>query len=177
MLRALGAFLLLPGLMGFLFPWLVSMIPAPQWYTTPFSAVPFTAGCIILLISVISFYRRGKGTLAPWDPPKHLVVRDLYRFNRNPMYVGLIFIFLGWALITGNPYNYMYTVIVPFLFHLRVVLYEEKEMERLFTEEWEIYRKTVPRWGISLKPYTLPAEVESNQDSSEGHDNENTQST
>ena len=58
-------------------------------------------GSGILFASVVSFYRRGRGTLAPWDPPKHLVVHDLYRFNRNPMYVGVVIVVLGWALAHG----------------------------------------------------------------------------
>ena len=98
-------------------------------------------GSGILLASVVSFYRRGRGTLAPWDPPKHLVVQDLYRFNRNPMYVGVVIVVFGWALLTGNPWNYGYALIIVVIFHARVILYEEKEMQRLFGREWDAYRQ------------------------------------
>ena len=105
------------------------------------------------MLAAISFYRRGQGTLAPWDPPKHLVVRDCYRFNRNPMYVGVVLLVLGWAVLTGNLWNYLYTALLPVIFHLRVVLYEEKEMQRLFGKEWETYTMAVPRWGVRIRPF------------------------
>jgi protein-S-isoprenylcysteine O-methyltransferase Ste14 len=156
MFRAVLAFLALPALVAGLFPWLVSHLPAPHLHRQCYGVVLIVVGGAILVASIVSFYRRGQGTLAPWDPPKHLVVQDLYRFNRNPMYVGVTLLTLGWALCTGNPWNYAYAILVPVIFHLRVVHYEEKEMERLFGREWEAYRNTVPRWGFRFRPYTPP---------------------
>jgi len=60
---------------------------------------------------------------------------------------------LGWALGTGNPCNYAYAILVPLIFHVRVVFYEEREMQRLFGREWDAYRSAVPRWGLRLRPY------------------------
>ena len=151
--RAVIAFLVLPALVGGLFPWLISRIPASRVFQLPSGGVLVVVGTGILLASVVSFYRRGRGTLAPWDPPKHLVVQDLYRFNRNPMYVGVVLVVFGWAVIKGNPWNYAYALILPMIFHARVVLYEEKEMERLFGREWDAYRRAVPRWGLRFRPY------------------------
>ena len=153
-LRAILAFLALPTLVAGVFPWLISKLPATDTFQLPYGVALMVLGGGILLVSVISFYCHGRGTLAPWDPPKHLVVQDLYRFNRNPMYVGVVLLTLGWALCTGNPWNYAYTVLVLVIFHLRVVLYEEREMERLFGREWEAYRRNVPRWGLAFPPYT-----------------------
>lgn len=154
MLRAILAFLALPTLVAGVFPWLISKLPATDNFQWPYGVVLIVLGGGILLASVISFYRHGRGTLAPWDPPKYLVVQDLYRFNRNPMYVGVGLLTLGWALCTGNPWNYAYSVLVLVIFHLRVVLYEEREMERLFGREWAAYCSKVPRWGLVLHPYT-----------------------
>ncbi len=154
MFRAILAFFSLPALVAGLFPWLLSRLTGPQVAPTNYGLILVVVGGSILLISVVSFYRRGRGTLAPWDPPKHLVVQDLYRFNRNPMYVGVNLVTLGWALSTGNPWNYAYAVLVSVMFHLRVVLYEEKKMQQLFGRQWEIYREHVPRWGVRLRPYT-----------------------
>jgi protein-S-isoprenylcysteine O-methyltransferase Ste14 len=153
MVRAILAFLALPAVVAGLLPWLVSMVPAPAVFSSPLGGVLLVAGGGILLAAVVSFYRRGRGTLAPWDPPRHLVVQDLYRFNRNPMYVGVAAILVGWALVTGNPWNYAYAAVIPVVFHLRVVLYEEREMERLFGPEWAAYRRAVPRWGLRFRPY------------------------
>src|SRR4029450_8004457 len=151
--RAILAFLALPALVGGLFPWLISRIPSPGIFQSASGGILFMVGGGSLLASVVSFYRRGRGTLAPWDPPKHLVVQDLYRFNRNPMYVGVVTLVLGWALRTGNPWNYAYAILLPVVFHLRVVLYEEPQLERLFGGNWEAYRRAVPRWGLRFRPY------------------------
>lgn len=153
-LRATLAFLALPAMVAGLVPWLISELPGPVLFQSSYGAALFAMGAGILLASALSFYRRGKGTLAPWDPPKHLVVADLYRFNRNPMYAGVALANIGWALCTGNPWNYGYAILVPIVFHLRVVFYEEKEMARLFGPEWNAYRHAVPRWGIARHPYT-----------------------
>ena len=90
-----------------------------------------------------------------WDPPKYLVVRDLYRFNRNPMYAGLILVVRGWALIAGHPWNHVYAVLLPVIFHLRVVLYEEEQMKRLFGGEWNTCRQAVSRWGVTAPLYPI----------------------
>lgn len=152
LLRAIVAFLALPVIVAGIVPYIITLIPAPLWWKSFLGILPISTGVLILIISAVSFYRRGKGTLAPWDPPKHLVVQDLYRYNRNPMYVGVILTVLGWAILTGNPWNDAYAILLCVVFHLRVVLYEEKEMERLFGNEWESYRSEVPRWGWRL-PY------------------------
>jgi len=153
LLRAILAFLALPALVAGLFPLLVSRLPSPVVFSSDCGAALLVAGLVILLVSVVSFYRRGRGTLAPWDPPVHLVVGDLYGFNRNPMYVGVVTILFGWALLAGNLWNYLYAALVPLLFHLRVVLVEEREMARRFGEDWEDYRRAVPRWGARFRPY------------------------
>lgn len=158
LLRAILAFLSLPALVAGVFPWFISRIPAVIIFRTDWGAALMVFGTAILLASVVSFYRRGRGTLAPWDPPRHLVVQDLYRFNRNPMYVGVTWVVIGWALCTGSPWNYGYAVLIPLIFHLRVVIYEEKQMERLFGREWAAYRNAIPRWGFVFRAYTPTVE-------------------
>jgi protein-S-isoprenylcysteine O-methyltransferase Ste14 len=157
-LRAILSFLALPTLVAGVFPLLIAWIPSPRVFKSHFGAMLIIVGGSILLSSVISFYRRGRGTLAPWDPPNHLVVQDLYCFNRNPMYVGVVMLVFGWALLTGNLWNYTYSVFIPIIFHFRVVLYEEREMERLFGKEWETYRNAVPRWGVRIRPFKSSVE-------------------
>ena len=157
-LRAFLSFLALPTIVAGVFPLLISWIPSPYVLKSYFGAALITIGGSVLLSSVVSFYRRGRGTLAPWDPPKHLVVHDLYRFNRNPMYVGVVMLVLGWAFLTGNLWNYIYSGLIPLIFHFRVVFYEEREMERLFGKEWDTYRSAVPRWGVRFRPYRSSVE-------------------
>lgn len=151
LLRACLAFLALPAVVAGVVPWLLFRIPAPTLFASRWGMLPTVAGAMIVLSAVISFYRRGRGTLAPWDPPCELVVRDLYRFNRNPMYIGVVLVLIGWALLTGSIWLYVYACAVAVVFHLRVVLYEEKEMALLFGPQWEKYRGEVPRWGVRLR--------------------------
>jgi protein-S-isoprenylcysteine O-methyltransferase Ste14 len=103
-------------------------------------------GISIVLWCVRDFYVIGKGTLAPWDPPRKLVVVGLYKLLRNPMYVGVLGFLAGWTLLAGSPVLAVYTLVVALAFHLRVVLYEEPTLARLFVNEWAQYRKKVNRW-------------------------------
>ena len=91
--RALFAFLALPGIVAF-------AIPLALWRSGSFDSVgllPIGIGSAALVWCVRDFYVAGKGTLAPWAPPKNLVVCGLYRYSRNPMYVAVILILAGWA--------------------------------------------------------------------------------
>jgi protein-S-isoprenylcysteine O-methyltransferase Ste14 len=147
--RALLAFLALPGLVAFLVPAsIVVLADVDRGVTGPrlLGAMPFAAGLVILLWCVRDFYVTGRGTLAPWDPPKHLVTVGLYRVSRNPIYVGVMLILIGWAAIFAVPALWVYAAIVLASFHLRVLLHEEPFLARTHGAEWERYRSRVPRW-------------------------------
>lgn len=144
--RALAAFLVLPGTVGFVVPaYLVysrPLRPALQ----PLGLVPLVAGTLLLLWCVREFYVQGKGTLAPWSPPRHLVVSGPYRRSRNPMYVGVGLILLGWAATFPTAALLVYALAVIVAFHLRVVFAEEPWLARTHGAAWERYRADVPRW-------------------------------
>jgi len=145
LLRALLSFLVLPGLVAFLVPaWLAWPLSGKAWHLI--GVVPFVAGLFLLLWCVREFYVAGKGTLAPWDPPRHLVVSGPYRLSRNPMYVGVGLILIGWAAGVGTRQLWYYALGVVVAFHLRVVLAEEPWQARTFGPEWERYRARAPRW-------------------------------
>jgi len=147
--RALLAFLVLPGTVGFLVPAL--LVPRLTTRTIHvIGLVPFISGVAVLLWCVRDFYVAGKGTLAPWDPPRHLVRVGLYRYSRNPMYVGVLLILVGWATGFRTPALAIYAVVVAILFHLRVLVHEEPWLARTFPGEWPAYRSRVPRWLIRV---------------------------
>jgi protein-S-isoprenylcysteine O-methyltransferase Ste14 len=145
-LRALAAFLALPGIVGGLLPFLIlGGKPRPAAGAAPGFAL-LGAGLVLLLWCVRDFYVSGKGTLAPWDPPRHLVVVGLYRFVRNPMYVAVLTIVAGWGVAYRSPPLGVYLLVLAAGFHLRVVMGEEPWLLRRYGAEWERYCATTPRW-------------------------------
>lgn len=88
----------------------------------------------------------GRGTPAPIDAPKKLVVRGLYRYTRNPMYVGVLTVILGWVALFRATTLVFYALAVGTCFQLFVVLYEEPHLEREFGDQYEAYRSRVRRW-------------------------------
>ena len=97
------------------------------------------------------FYVAGKGTLAPWDPPQHLVMIGLYRYTRNPMYLAVLCILLGWTIIIAELFLLFYFFIFVLVFNLRVVKYEEPWLALTYEANWEEYCSAVPRWLFRLK--------------------------
>lgn len=104
------------------------------------------AGVAIYIWCARDFIARGKGTPAPYDPPKELVAEGLYKFTRNPMYVGISSIVLGEALFFKSIAVLVYALGLLLIFHLRVTLYEEPALKRLFGESFVQYCRRVPRW-------------------------------
>ncbi|HEV8331643.1 MAG TPA: isoprenylcysteine carboxylmethyltransferase family protein [Steroidobacteraceae bacterium] len=146
-LRALFAFLALPGIVAFAVPiwWLVRNAHAGLQH--PAALLLLIVGCVGLLWCVRDFYVFGKGTLAPWSPPRHLVTSGLYRYSRNPMYVSVLVILLGWTLTFGALRGLGgYTAIVAGAFYVRVVLFEEPWLARTHGVVWEDYARRVRRW-------------------------------
>ena len=144
-LRALLAFLALPAVVAFIVP----MLLLPEGWRTrgTFAGWPvFALGLLALLLCVRDFYAFGKGTLAPWDPPKRLVTVGLYRFVRNPMYVAIVAIVAGWSVIAGSLLLLGYALFLVVAFHLRIVLYEEPKLSQLFPTDWPHYSSKVNRW-------------------------------
>ena len=144
-LRALAAFLILPGMVAFLVPWLLRPDP-PERSFHPAAIAPLAIGVGLLLWCVRDFYVAGKGTLAPWDPPRRLVVVGLYRRSRNPMYLAVSLILMGWVIAYLSRTLTVYAIAVMIMFHLRVVLFEEPWLASTHGEEWHRYRDRVPRW-------------------------------
>ena|SRR5437867_3350646 len=145
-LRALLAFLTLPGVVAFAVPvvWLVAT--SHTQLVQPLGLVPLVVGCVALFWCVRDFYVSGKGTIAPWAPPVHLVVVGLYRYTRNPIYIAVTLILLGWAVSFGLRGLFTYTIIVAVAFHLRVVFGEEPWLARTHGAQWQEYASRIPRW-------------------------------
>jgi protein-S-isoprenylcysteine O-methyltransferase Ste14 len=108
-------------------------------------------GASIYLWCAWDFTFAGKGTPAPIDPPKRLVVRGLYNYVRNPMYVGVLTLILGQAGWFECLPVLEYATLAFLLMHAFVMLYEEPALARKFGETYAQYRETVPRWIPRLR--------------------------
>ena len=145
------AFLVLPGVVAITVPILIGR--TDPWHGSGWGLgwAVWLVGMAILLCCVRDFFAIGRGTLAPWDPPKTLVIVGLYRFARNPMYVGVFTTIVGWSLIFGSWLVVVYALLVASVFHLQVVFYEERVLSRQFPADWQAYARAVPRWIPRIK--------------------------
>ncbi len=103
-------------------------------------------GAGLLAVCIWEFARSGRGTLSPLDPPRQLVVRGLYRYVRNPMYLSVTTLVLGEVLMTRSTGLLTYWVIWFGVVNLFVVGYEEPALRRQFGVSYERYTRTVGRW-------------------------------
>jgi len=153
-------FILAPCLAAALIPWWIGRW---QWHA-PFFGAPFTRAIGVLFIlgapGVVDSFRRfaleGLGTPAPIAPPEKLVVRGLYRYVRNPMYVAVIGIILGQALLFGDWRLLLYAALFWLACHAFVVVYEEPTLQRTFGGAYVAFRANVPRWIPRLSPWRGP---------------------
>lgn len=132
--------------MAFAVPLLWLRPKAPLGSFAPLGSALLAAGCLVLAWCVWAFYSEGRGTLAPWDPPRGLVRGGLYRFSRNPMYVGVLLIVAGWAVGFRSLPLGIYSAALGLGFHLRILFHEEPWLARTFGADWDAYRAQVPRW-------------------------------
>jgi protein-S-isoprenylcysteine O-methyltransferase Ste14 len=149
-LRSLLWTLLLPGVMAGFIPWRYLGVGRAQvqWQNPRhLAALAIIASGVSLLATCIwEFARSGRGTLSPVDPPKHLVVRGLYRYVRNPMYLAVTLIVLGEALLLASLNLLLYWAFFFGVVNLFVMGYEEPTLREQFGAEYDEYTRRVGRW-------------------------------
>ena len=106
----------------------------------------FIAGFIIMTWCIVNFAVKGRGTLSPIAPTKKLVVSGLYRFSRNPMYIGVMLLLIGETLFFSSRSLCLYSFIVFVGFNIFIIAREEPRLKKDFGNEYDIYRKKVRRW-------------------------------
>jgi protein-S-isoprenylcysteine O-methyltransferase Ste14 len=117
----------------------------PGW-ARPLGAVLLAAGFALALASIGTFALLGRGTPAPFDPPRRFVAVGPYRFVRNPMYLGGLAMLAGFGLWRRSPAMFLFTAVGALAIHLFVVLVEEPGLERRFGESYLAYKRAVHRW-------------------------------
>jgi protein-S-isoprenylcysteine O-methyltransferase Ste14 len=103
-------------------------------------------GLTVMVLTISSFIRIGKGTLAPWSPTKKLVIKGLYRYVRNPMIMGVLTVLLGESVLVRSE-NILTWAATFFLINtFYFIVYEEPNLENRFGDEYRAYQKHVGRW-------------------------------
>jgi protein-S-isoprenylcysteine O-methyltransferase Ste14 len=149
-------FLLAPGVVAGLIPWWIT-----GWRgSTSVAALPFAAGVVISTLGLAAlvhgfqrFVREGAGTPAPVAPTERLVVGGLYRHVRNPMYLAVVSVIAGQALLFGSVSLAAYGLLVLAAMVAFARGYEEPALARRFGPEYEAYRRAVPGWWPRLRPW------------------------
>jgi protein-S-isoprenylcysteine O-methyltransferase Ste14 len=125
--------------------------------TVVVGAALIAAGFALWLRTVRLLARIGRGTLAPWDPTRKLVVEGPYRHVRNPMISAVLAVLLGEAALLGAPALLVWSGLFLAFNHLGFLTYEEPGLERRFGEEYREYRRNVPRWIPRRTPWARGA--------------------
>ena len=163
-LRHILSILLLPTVMAGVVPYLiVSSRPFPAWPGDGLGIAAVIGGVCVLALglglvctTVWQFATVGRGTLAPWDPPKHFVVTGLYRHVRNPMMTGVILVLLGEALALRSPGVLEWAGTFAVINAIYIPLLEEPMLEARFGEEYREYKRNVRRWVPRLRAWEPP---------------------
>lgn len=146
---------MIPGVFAGYLPWrYFGLAHVPLTLRNPFHVlglVGIAVGVVFLASCIWQFAHSGRGTLAPLDPPRQLVVRGPYRYVRNPMYLSVTSIVLGEFLLKRSVGLLTYWAIWFALVNIVVIGYEEPALQRKFGAAYEQYSRTVGRWIPSVR--------------------------
>jgi protein-S-isoprenylcysteine O-methyltransferase Ste14 len=127
----------------------------PSWLR-PIGYVLASAGALLGVACVATLLTKGRGTPAPFDPPREFVAVGPYRYVRNPMYVGAVAVLLGAGLIVASPSIVILAFAFLLITHLLVVLYEEPALADKFDASYQQYKSVVNRWLIRMPKPNAP---------------------
>jgi protein-S-isoprenylcysteine O-methyltransferase Ste14 len=149
-LRSVFWAMLLPGVAAGYVPWRffgLNRASVNVVHPAAISALAFiVVGIVLLAACILEFARTGRGTLSPLDPPRRLVIRGLYRYVRNPMYLSVTLIVLGEALLARSTGLIVYWAIWFAAVNLFVIGYEEPTLRHQFGASYDQYTSQVGRW-------------------------------
>jgi protein-S-isoprenylcysteine O-methyltransferase Ste14 len=163
--KHLRAILLLPGMVLLVIPgtilWRGGFDTLGLWRSVPSSEVILPiigmicvgVGLWLMVATIRLFVTVGQGTLAPWDPPQHLVVRGVYRHVRNPMISGVLFVLLGEAVLTASLPLLWWFLVAGVVNAVYIPLSEEPGLVNRFGDEYLTYKRHVPRWVPRLRAW------------------------
>jgi protein-S-isoprenylcysteine O-methyltransferase Ste14 len=129
-------------------PWLITRWDAdPQPLALKILGVGvLLAGGALVVETTARFALHGRGTPMPWAPPERFVERGSYRFVRSPMYLGVLLLVVGQALLLGREILIAWAAAAWLIFTAFLALYEEPQLRRRFGADYDDYRRRVGRW-------------------------------
>jgi protein-S-isoprenylcysteine O-methyltransferase Ste14 len=163
--KHLRAILLLPGMVLVAIPGVILWVGGTDtlglWRSAPASKIilPIIGtlcvclGLSLMVATIRLFVTVGKGTLAPWEPPQHLVVRGVYRHVRNPMITGVHLVLFGEALLTASLPLFGLFLVGAIINAVYIPLVEERGLVKRFGDDYLTYMRNVPRWFPRLTPW------------------------
>jgi protein-S-isoprenylcysteine O-methyltransferase Ste14 len=162
--RHVGPIGLAPGVVTLVIPaailYLFGAVDFSWGLPPPASWLPPLLGCALIGLGLLLMYKTvslfatvGGGTLAPWDPPRRLVVRGIYLHVRNPMISGVLFILLGEAALFGSRSLLVWFLVFLAFQTVYIPLIEERGLARRFGGDYLVYKRNVPRWIPRLTPW------------------------
>jgi len=153
-----------PGVVGVWIPYQVGGASNIRQTLAQASQLRLVSGGLFFLIGSVAylwcawdFAVKGLGTPAPIDAPKSLVVNGLYRYVRNPMYLGVAYLISAQSIIRSSHPSYYYLIFFLFCAQLFVSFYEEPHLRKIFGAQYEDYCRQVPRWVPRFPGYRSPA--------------------
>jgi protein-S-isoprenylcysteine O-methyltransferase Ste14 len=161
-LRHLLSIAILPLSVTVLIPWWLARLSGVSFSVAHGSrglaiqllgVVLLAIGLTLFIASVREFIVRGRGTLAPWDPPRHLVIQGPYRYVRNPMISGVVFILFAEALLLLSPLHGQWALLFVVLNLVYIPLLEEPPLEMRFGDAYRTYCRHVRRIMPRLRPW------------------------
>jgi len=161
-LRHLLSIAILPGMVTVAVPiWIarrngIAFAPpatAPDVALIAAGLIALGGGLFLFVASLARFVTEGRGTLAPWDPPRRLVVRGPYRYVRNPMISGVIFITFGEAMMLRSMPHAEWALAFVLLNLVWIPLFEEPVLTAMFGDDYRRYRRHVRRFIPRLRAY------------------------
>lgn len=160
--RILKSILILPGTVLVTVPaillWLTPMWSWPTW-SAPSTWIALVLGLPAIALAawtVRLFTTAGRGTPAPWDPPQRLVVKGPYRHVRNPMISSVLIMLTALSVLFQSCALLGWLGVFFLLNSLYFPLFEEKDLDARFTDDYRAYKANVPRWLPRLTPWSPP---------------------
>jgi len=162
LLRHLCAIVALPGVVAIVVPVWIARRNGVE-FSAPHdleSTALQVLGMVLLIVgvglfsaSLYNFWSRGRGTLAPWDPPRRFVVAGPYRFVRNPMISGVILVLAGEALVLRSRPHAIWAGVFAMINVVYIPLLEEPMLVARFGEPYRRYKAHVPRFVPRIRPW------------------------